>query len=261
MRKIGFWLALMSITAFASAQQINPDVVNVSGNSAVYGSGYLAWSVGEAVVGQAQTASVTVKQGFLQPGPSSLQVFFVRLYLQGLWNGSGLNKAQGTSGDAYPGLVADKVDIELHPVADYASTAYSQTNVNLTTEGNAAIQLQTALVGDYYLTVRHRNTLATTSQAININGNGLSYDFTAMASRAFGNNQVELGEGIFGFYAGDANQDGSINATDLSLIGNSAMVFETGYAVADLTGDGVVDALDLIVADNNAANAVQTIEP
>jgi hypothetical protein len=261
MRRIGFWLLLMIHVLNVSGQQNGQDVINVSGNSAMYAQGYLAWSVGEAIVGQAQTATASVKQGFLQSQPSRSQKLFLKLFLQGLWNGSGLNKSQNASGDAYAGEVADKIEVALHPAGNYGTVAYSKAGVNLTTAGLATIELLALVSGEYYVTVNHRNTLSTTSMPVTFSGSGINYDFTVMASRAFGSNQVELSEGVFGFYAGDANQDGAIDVADIEFIGALAATFGQGYIPGDINGDGQVDALDLILTDNNAAGFVTVVEP
>jgi hypothetical protein len=38
-------------------------------------------------------------------------------------------------------------------------------------------------------------------------------------------------------------------------------MFSTGYVPNDLNGDGVVDALDLIMVENNALNFISVILP
>jgi hypothetical protein len=92
-------------------------------------------------------------------------------------------------------------------------------------------------------------------------GTTISYDFTDMASKAFGNNLIELSEGVFGLYTGDVNNDGLVNAADIDAIHADAALFNKGYRPTDVNGDGAVDALDLIPTDNNAANSVQTLHP
>jgi hypothetical protein len=40
-----------------------------------------------------------------------------------------------------------------------------------------------------------------------------------------------------------------------------ASSFATGYIACDINGDGVIDALDLIQADNNAAQSIERLTP
>jgi hypothetical protein len=108
--------------------------------------------------------------------------------------------------------------------------------------------------GSYYLALKHRNHLETWSAApISFVGTSISYNFTDAAARAFGNNQKEVWPNTFGLYAGDATQDGTINADDADNVSAQANAFATGYIPQDINGDGSIDALDLILIDNNAA--------
>lgn len=73
--------------------------------------------------------------------------------------------------------------------------------------------------------------------------------------------RVDLSPLRHAFYSGDVNQDGTVDATDLSMIDNDAYNFVTGYVKTDLTGDNFVDATDAAIADNNAANFVSVVRP
>jgi hypothetical protein len=65
----------------------------------------------------------------------------------------------------------------------------------------------------------------------------------------------------YAIYGGDVNQDGTVDATDVSAIDNDAANFIGGYVVTDLTGDEFVDGTDFAIADNNAANFVSVVRP
>ncbi|MBK6505118.1 MAG: hypothetical protein IPG02_05505 [Ignavibacteria bacterium] len=56
-------------------------------------------------------------------------------------------------------------------------------------------------------------------------------------------------------------QDGTVDATDLSLIDNDASNFLSGYLVTDLNGDRFTDGSDYLIADNNAYNFISAIRP
>lgn len=117
--------------------------------------------------------------------------------------------------------------------------------------------------GKYYIQLKHRNSLETWSQFIVLGGSSYDYNFTDNGIKAYGSNmiQVDTSPLKFAIYCGDANQDGTIDASDLSLIENASNSFLTGYQVTDINGDGIVDGTDASLTDNNAANFVSKITP
>ncbi len=243
------------------AQQIKPDVINATGGSAQYSGGYLAWSVGEPVIGTVAGSNAGINQGFLQTWPALAKNIMLTFYLEGLWNGSGLNKAQSEAGDAFPGDVADQVQIELHKAANYNEVVYTAPDVNLNTAGQAAITVPATHTGSYYLAVKHRNSIETVSALpLALSGTTISYDFTDNAGKAFGDNMKAV-DGIYVIYGGDVNQDGVVDGLDMIPVDNQAANFGTGYIPEDINGDGSIDALDMIVLDNNAAGFIAAVLP
>lgn len=123
-----------------------------------------------------------------------------------------------------------------------------------------------ALGVQYYLAVRHRNSIETWSAhpvAFDLFSAGLTYDFTVSADSAYGSNQIQV-EDVplrFAMYGGDVNQEGNVDAADLSEIDDDAFAFAVGYLNTDVTGDNAVDAADLTIADNNAFNFITKIVP
>jgi hypothetical protein len=173
-----------------------------------------------------------------------------------------MNQAYDEMGPHYGAGIADKVTVELHHNASYPTLEYSSGLVDLSTGGNIISTIPASHSGSYYITVKHRNHLETTTALpVDFSGGTISYDFTTTASQAFGDNQKDLGEGVFGFYGGDANGDGSVDALDFIDLDNDASAFASGYIITDINGDGAVDALDLIVTDNNASMFVAAILP
>jgi len=65
----------------------------------------------------------------------------------------------------------------------------------------------------------------------------------------------------FAIFSGDVNQDGTVDATDLSRVDNDAFNSLSGYVNADVTGDDFVDAQDVSIVDNNAFNSVSEVTP
>jgi Dockerin type I domain len=117
--------------------------------------------------------------------------------------------------------------------------------------------------GTYFIVIKHRNSLETWSKAggeIFTTGNTLNYDFTSAASQSYGSNMRQIGS-KFCIYSGDVNQDGIVDASDLSLVDNDVFYLASGYVNTDLTGDNFVDASDLSIVDNNAFNFVIKITP
>ena len=133
----------------------------------------------------------------------------------------------------------------------------------LSPSGTATVNFAKAVNGtNYYVVVNHRNSIETWSKAGGevFTAGTLTYNFTTSASQAFGSNMVLVG-GEYSFYTGDSNQDGTVDAADLSLIDNDAFNFISGYVVTDLNGDQSVDGTDLSFCDNNAANFVGVVRP
>lgn len=160
--------------------------------------------------------------------------------------------------------VSDTITVELRNsvtpfgIADFAKSVLSSS-------GNVTLKFGNAPDGNYYLAVKHRNSIETwsaNSLAVSRSAS-VSYDLTTSASQAFGSNliQIDTSPVRFAVYSGDVNQDGIVDATDISQIDNDASNFVTGYVSTDLTGDEFVDGTDFSIADNNAANFVSIIVP
>lgn len=128
--------------------------------------------------------------------------------------------------------------------------------------GNAAVNFIHAVTGNYYLQIRHRNSIDTwSSSPVNFtNGNTTSFDLTVSQSNAYGNNLVQK-SGRWCIFGGDVNQDGTIDASDISLVENDASTGTSGYVNSDVTGDNFVDGSDLSLADNNALTGVSSVTP
>ena len=119
---------------------------------------------------------------------------------------------------------------------------------------------------DYYLRLRHRNSIETWSSSfVNFDPftSQTEYRFNTSAAQAFGGNQIQVDNSPvrFAIYGGDVNQDDAVDASDLALIDNDATAFITGYVDTDLNGDDFVDATDYSLADNNATAFISVIAP
>jgi len=200
----------------------------------------------------------------------------IHVLLEGAFNGTGMNTQlsndgliplmQPYSGSPwfYPGTesvvsvpanVVDWVLVELRD-ASSAATADNSTVVNrragfllnngllVDIDGVSPLIFPNIVVNNLYVVYRHRNHLdVMTANALVYNNGFYYYDFTSAATQAYGNMQNDLGGGLFGLIAGDANADGTINELD----GTEVWVNEvghTGYLQSDANMDSQADNKD-----------------
>ncbi|MCE1190151.1 MAG: endonuclease [Ignavibacteria bacterium] len=117
--------------------------------------------------------------------------------------------------------------------------------------------------GNYYIAVRHRNSLETWSQSNSIplaKGRYSSYDFTLSDTCAYGNNLVQCAD-KWGLYSGDVDQNGQIDFSDMCLIDNDSYNYATGYINTDINGDGAADYTDMSIVDNYSYIYAQVVSP
>ncbi|MEO8446335.1 MAG: peptidoglycan DD-metalloendopeptidase family protein [bacterium] len=168
--------------------------------------------------------------------------------LEGLWNGTT--------------MVSDTVRVLLRT----ASSPYSlvdYADVNLNSNGFAIVNFPDAAPStNYYIVVRHRNSIETWSANTKSFPDGFpgTYTFSSSSGQAYGNN-MKLKSGKFCFYTGDVNQDNNVDVADLVAINNDLSFFSQGYVPADLDGDDFVDSADLTLAYNNSKNFVTRVRP
>jgi hypothetical protein len=124
----------------------------------------------------------------------------------------------------------------------------------------------------YYLVIKHRNALETWSSLGNkifgLSTGLLSYNFTTSQDQAYGNNLL-LKNSVYCIYSGDCAdadgtrglQDGLIDANDMAVVDNDAFNYLSGWEVTDLNGDLLIDLNDMALIDNNAGNYIQLIRP
>ena len=167
--------------------------------------------------------------------------------IEGLYNGTS--------------MVSDTVTVELHNSSTPYALVESQKGI-LNTSGVGLFNFTNAVNGvSYYIVIKHRNAIETWSAAGQTFASSvLSYDFTSVASQAYGNN-MKLKGGKYCLYSGDVNHDGLVDLSDLKAVDNDNSVYVVGYTNTDLNGDGIVDLSDLIIVDNNSAAFVGRITP
>ena len=194
---------------------------------------------------------------------SSSKNLTLKVFLQGLYNGTGtMTQARDAAGPHFGTGIADQVTVELHNAATYGTIVNSFPNLNLSTTGDIVLNGITSISnGSYYITIRHRNSIETTSAApVSFTGSTINYDFSTAASQAHGDNLLNV-NGVFVIYGGDVNQDGLVNSNDILQIETAANGLLTGYIVTDVNGDGLVDLTDMVPVDYNASHSISAALP
>ena len=186
----------------------------------------------------------------------------LRLFMQGYYIGSQSMQPvllyQGVQGAI--GTETDTILVELHQVGD-PTVIEGSSSMLIATDGNGSCTFPSTPSGNYWIAVKHRNSIQTwSSSPIALPG---SYDFSTSVTKAFGNNMVDVyGEGIWSIYTGDLNQDEYIDIFDFPDFDNDNQNFVSNmYVATDLNGDGYVDIFDFPVFDLNNQNFVFSIHP
>lgn len=186
------------------------------------------------------------------PTPVAVQI---KLIMQGFYNSA--------TGRLY---MRDTVRVYLRSTSTPFAVVDSAKSVIDSVTFAGSFLFQNAPSGTYYIQTKHRNSIETWSKLNGETytlGSAFNYDFTGSSSQAFGSNMIQVNASPlrFAIYGGDVNQDGTVDATDVSAIDNDAFYFAGGYVPTDITGDSFVDATDFAIADNNAANFISVIRP
>jgi hypothetical protein len=155
--------------------------------------------------------------------------------------------------------VADTITVELHNPD--GSLAYT-TRDTLSTTGQARLIFPGTAVGNkYYIAVLHRNSVQTWSTDSVLIGATTSYDFSTAANKAYGDNMVDDGFGVFLIYGGDINQDQSVDSGDYGDLDIGSTNGDIGYYATDLNGDSSVDSGDYSTLDTNSTLGIFSTHP
>jgi hypothetical protein len=213
---------------------------------------YSATATGSNGCNSSSTATVTVNSCVLF---TSLNL---KVYLEGFYAGGGNMRATlyDLGLDTDP-TATDSITVNLWSPANLSNQApdHSVTAL-LHTNGTADLQFPAAVAGNsFYIAIRHRNSMETWSKLpVSFTGN-TSYDFSNALSKAYDDGvnppMASLGGSIFAMYGADVNQDGTVDASDMSDVDNDNAIFAFGYNITDASGDGATDASDISVVDNN----------
>lgn len=232
------------------------------------GNGTITATYAENTFTTSRVATITVSAPGVIPvtvtvtqAGSPDRILNLGLFLEGLYQGEGtMNPAMDENGVHWGSSIADKITLELHS-SSYDNTVYSQSGINLGTNGIATATIPAIYNGSYYLTIKSRNCIETASAAlISFSSSPINYQFDN-PSKVYGGNIGQMTDGTWVFFSGDVNQDGIVDGSDLSECGNLAELAASGYLPEDINGDGLVDGTDLSIGGNNAALAIGVVTP
>lgn len=121
-------------------------------------------------------------------------------------------------------------------------------------DGSSAVSCGNLRPGNFYIVVGHRNHLPVmSSNKIQVGEDPTTYDFTTGTSKFYGTDAPDLGSGVRGMYAGDANASMIVSAADASAV--TAALGQSGYLNTDINMSGIVSSPDVTMANSNAGKA------
>lgn len=184
------------------------------------------------------------------------------VFLEGLYIGGGtMKQARNESGPQFGPGIADQITVELHNAGDYGIIEYSDPNVMLSTNGYATVTIPPGFGGSYYITVNHRNSIETTSASpVSLASPVVYFDFS-LPNNVYGGNLLQMFDGDYAIYSGDANQDNAIDGGDVTQFDNDQFNYVSGYLSTDINGDGIIDSGDGTIIDNNQFNYIGAVLP
>lgn len=237
------------------------------------GDGYVGWAFIRLI-----TQSYANLKVFLQGSYAGSQTMTTSLNSAGMipvhhpyndtldiWNYRGSERIYNLPSD-----VVDWVLVELR-TGTAASTTVGKRAALLKSDGSivdldgsSQVKFKAVVPGNYYIVVRHRNHLPIMSSnpvTLGFSSSSL-YDFSTAQTQAFGTEPMaDLGDNVFGMYAGDANQDGFITSTDFNVFNPKFIGAASGYEDSDWNLDGSVTSTDFNLFNPNFISSRQSFVP
>jgi hypothetical protein len=126
----------------------------------------------------------------------------------------------------------------------------------LDTNGTEGLTFRTAVAGDYYVIIKHRNHIPVMSANVVTLPNATAYDFTTAQAQAFGTNPMAaLAGGVFGLATGDVEANGGVGPTDITAVRNAVGL--ATYTPYDVELNGGVGPTDITATRTNVGFASQ----
>lgn len=186
----------------------------------------------------------------------------LKLFIEGYYDISTGEMRPVKNNQDFVSPMTDVADITVELYDSTTNALVASTTSVLQTDGTATCTFSTAPSGSFYLTVKGNNFIQTwAASPVSVGSTPLTYDFSDAANKAFGDNMALVDTGVYGFFSGDVNSDGSVDNTDYSLWETDANNFAFGVYPTDLNGDGSVDNTDYSIWENNANNFVFSFSP
>ena len=257
-----YWnITQTGITAFTTDATLQYATGDVTGTESsintwrVIPTPFTAYNAANTLSHQLSATGLT-SFGTFTGGSNNSTLTLSSVMLQGLYTGAGaMRQALLNSTTAqWPAGISDHITIELHDATTYATVVYTATDVPLSTTGTASIAIPASYNGSYYITIKHRNSIeTTTATAVSFAGSSVNQSF-GDPLLVFGGNLLKMADNSYTIYGADINQDGDIDTTDRAMLLIDLNAAVLGYILSDLNGDGAVNATDrgLLLSNLNA---------
>jgi hypothetical protein len=189
----------------------------------------------------------------------------IKTYLQGFYDNGILNSALKNSNITSDNSVSDVIDVMFYDPAD-TTEPVETIAAFLRINGEIDVVLPEILVGnDYYISLKHRNSIQVWSASAVTLSDDLFYNFT-VANAAYSTvgstyPMAEVESGVFAMYTGDVNQDGVIDSGDYSAVENDVIAIKFGYIPTDLAGIGAAESASYSLIENNIQLLILAIKP
>jgi len=270
MKNNTFYL-LAFLLSFSVKAQTSHQAFTAVGGDASHSSGSIAFSIGQVFyTSSSSSTGSTISQGVQQARKSMTTLL---LNLNVLIDGYYINQSNPPlmvparytnlveAGSSNPGLAtdADLIQVELRKPSSLEVVSYT-TNAMLNTNGTVQCNFpKSALVGSYYIVVKHRSCLPLWSSNPISFTSFSEYNFIQTISNSYSNFDDlpvlhEVAPGVFALFVGELNTDGFIDAVDYATYENDIDLssYSGLYLLnSDFNGDSYVDPTDYPHYDYN----------
>ncbi len=152
--------------------------------------------------------------------------------------------------------IVDWVLVEIRDKSNIAGGVLARISAFVQRDGDVVAvdgtsEISTFLPADtYYVSIAHRNHLPiVTGQAHSLSSTATSIDFTNNINMVFGKNNAmhPVAEGVYGMFAGDANQNKSVQTTDVVSLAPKIGLINV-YNNSDCNMNGHVQTTDFVIS-------------